>query len=226
MVPAGASSVEQHDPSPPRPQTVTESPARPMSSAVPPWLPNLITGIRIALVLVFLVVAEAERAAATTGAGGRAAGLGALAVFLAIGLSDLADGWVARRFGLQSQSGAILDAFADKLAQVVVLAYLTLSTGPPFTSIPMWLLLVVVARDLLLGGSWLVTALQGRPVRVIHRPHGKIASTLLFFLLLGVLAGLGPGLVTPWAVVVAAVVIGSTVQYGREGWARLNPPGA
>jgi cardiolipin synthase len=178
--------------------------------------------MRIALVVVFLVVAEAERAA---GAVGRAAGMGALAVFLAIGLSDLVDGWVARRFGLQSQAGAILDAFADKLAQVVVLAYLTLSSGPPFTSVPLWLLLVVVARDLLLGGSWLVTALQGRPVRVVHRPHGKIASTLLFSLLVGVLAGLGPRLVTPFAVVVAAVVIGSTVQYGREGLARLNPPG-
>ena len=175
--------------------------------------------------MVFLVVAEAERAAATAGGGGRAAGLGALAVFLAIGLSDLVDGWVARRFGLQSQAGAILDAFADKLAQVVVLAYLTLSSGPPFTSVPLWLLGVVVARDLLLGGSWLVTAFQGRPVRVVHRPHGKIASTLLFFLLVGVLTGLGPRLVTPFAAVVAAVVVGSTVQYGREGLARLKLPG-
>lgn len=189
---------------------------------MPPWLPNLITGIRIALVLVFLLVAQAERAA---GAVGRAAGLGALAVFLAIGLSDLVDGWVARRFGLQSQSGAILDAFADKLAQIVVLAYLTLSSGPPFTSIPLWLLLVVVARDLLLGGSWLVTALQGRPVRVVHRPHGKIASTLLFVLLLAVLAGVGAAWVGPMSLVVATAVIGSTVQYGREGWSRLNPPG-
>lgn len=189
---------------------------------MPSWIPNLITGIRIVLVLVFLVVAEAERAA---GAVGRTAGLGALVVFLAIGASDLLDGWVARRFGLQSQSGAILDAFADKLAQVVVLAYLTLSSGPPFETLPLWLLVVVVARDLLLGGSWLLTALQGRPVRVVHRPHGKIASSLLFLLLVAVLAGAGSALVRPLTMVVALVVIGSSVQYGREGWARLDRPG-
>jgi cardiolipin synthase len=187
------------------------------------WLPNLITAIRIALIPVFLVVAESGRAALDTGATPAEARLGALAVFVAIGLSDLLDGFLARRYGLQSQSGAILDAAADKLAQVVVLAYLTLTPGPPFADLPLWLFLLVVGRDLLLGGSWVAFAALGRKVRVIHRSHGKMASSLLFSLLVWVLVDLPHAAVPALSAAVAVVIVASTVQYLREGWTRRPP---
>ena len=147
-----------------------------MSPSVPPWLPNLVTVIRISLIPAFLLVAgQARAASAQGGSPERLQGL-AFAVLLALGLSDLLDGWLARRFGLESQVGAVLDAFADKLAQVVLLGFFSLTEGAPFGSLPLWLFLAALARDLLLGSSWLVTQLRGTPVLVVHRAHGKASS--------------------------------------------------
>jgi cardiolipin synthase (CMP-forming) len=51
----------------------------------------------------------------------------AVAVLLVAGLSDLLDGWVARRFGLATVTGAVLDPIADKLFVLTVAASLLLS---------------------------------------------------------------------------------------------------
>ena len=72
-----------------------------------------------------------------------------LALFLLAGFTDLADGYLARRFGWGSQLGSYLDPIADKLMMsslFVVLAYSGI--------IPWWLVGIVLGRDLaiLLGG--------------------------------------------------------------------------
>ncbi|HBU57978.1 MAG TPA: hypothetical protein DEB33_09550, partial [Gemmatimonadetes bacterium] len=43
-----------------------------------------------------------------------------------MGVTDLLDGWVARRFGLVSQLGAVVDAVSDKLVQIVLVCFFTL----------------------------------------------------------------------------------------------------
>jgi cardiolipin synthase len=60
-------------------------------------------------------------------------------------LSDAADGFLAKRYGWQSELGAVLDPAADKLLLVTVfitLAYLKL--------VPLWLMAVAVARDVII----------------------------------------------------------------------------
>lgn len=83
----------------------------------------------------------------------------AFIVFLLAGLSDGVDGFLARRFGLQSRLGALLDPIADKAllsGVMVLLAWLGL--------LPVWLALLVVARDgLISGGYGLLWALGLRP---------------------------------------------------------------
>ncbi|NBB92539.1 MAG: CDP-alcohol phosphatidyltransferase family protein [Gammaproteobacteria bacterium] len=67
----------------------------------------------------------------------------ALAVFA--GVSDLLDGWLARRFSWQSRWGGIFDPLADKL--LMVAGYLTLGW---LGELPWWLIGLVILRDLVI----------------------------------------------------------------------------
>lgn len=108
-------------------------------------LPNLITVSRIALVPVLILVLKDHEYGV------------ALAVFLAAGISDALDGFVAKRFGYVSHLGAILDPLADKALLVGAYVMLTLLGHVPF-----WLMLTVAFRDLLIIGGYLVyTSLHG-----------------------------------------------------------------
>ncbi len=69
----------------------------------------------------------------------------ALALFLFASLSDLIDGWLARRFAWESSLGRLLDPAADKILLLTVLISLTLSDV-----LPMWAGVTLVLRDVLL----------------------------------------------------------------------------
>lgn len=102
-------------------------------------LPNLISALRILLVLPVLVLLWHGHFA------------GALMLFAVAGASDAVDGYLARRFGWSSALGGWLDPIADKTMMVstyLMLAWLGL--------IPLWLLAAVVARDAVIAtGSML-----------------------------------------------------------------------
>jgi cardiolipin synthase len=106
----------------------------------------------------------------------------ALVVFAVAALTDLLDGYIARRQGSQSRLGAFLDPMADKLlltASFVTLTYLK--------ALPFWIAAVVISRDVILAlGTALIYMLGGR---VHPRPTwaGKAAT---FFQILTVLTGL------------------------------------
>jgi cardiolipin synthase len=96
-------------------------------------LPNAITVSRILLVAPIAVSLAHHRLLSTIGLFGVAA------------FSDAADGFLAKRYGWQSELGAMLDPIADKLLLVTVfiaLAYLRL--------VPVWLMVSAVARDLII----------------------------------------------------------------------------
>jgi cardiolipin synthase len=108
-------------------------------------LPNLITLSRIALVPVLILLLKDQEYAA------------ALIVFMIAGLSDGLDGLIAKRWGLTSHLGAVLDPLADKILLVSSYVMLTLLGHVPF-----WLMLSVVFRDLLIVAGYLVyTTLVG-----------------------------------------------------------------
>ena len=109
------------------------------------YLPNLLTVLRIAAVPVIVVLLENESYDL------------ALLLFLAAGISDGLDGYIAKRFHCQTRLGAILDPIADKLLLVSGFGMLTLLEWLPF-----WLLVTVVFRDLLIVGGYMVlVALHG-----------------------------------------------------------------
>src|SRR5256885_9001748 len=87
----------------------------------------------------------------------------ALVVFVAAALTDLLDGYVARRHGLSSRLGAFLDPMADKL--LLVSSFVTLTW---LKALPFWIAAVVISRDLILMVGALVIHMAGR--RLFPRP--------------------------------------------------------
>lgn len=187
-------------------------------TAIPSWLPNAISAARIALVPVWGLLAEGCRAAALAGGDPAPWRRASVAVLLAIGLSDVGDGQLARRFGLTTRMGATLDAFADKLTQVALVTFLTFRGAPAFPELPLWFLVVLVGRDLLLGLGWLWARrrLHG-DVEVVHRLHGKAASAVLFGVLLLTTADASGPVLMPALVVLASWIALSNLAYVRAG---------
>ena len=96
-------------------------------------IPNLISIFRILLVPFFLVFIFNDRF------------LAALVIFVLAGLSDAADGLVARLFNQKSRLGSYLDPLADKCLLIASFISLTI-----MRIIPLWLTALVIARDILI----------------------------------------------------------------------------
>jgi cardiolipin synthase (CMP-forming) len=107
------------------------------------FLPNLLTLGRMIVVppIVWLLLIEQYQWAL------------ALAIFA--GVSDLLDGWLARRFGWQSRFGSFADPLADKL--LMVAAYLTLGW---LGELPWWLIGLVIFRDVVIVGGGMIYHLR------------------------------------------------------------------
>src|ERR1051326_9618384 len=89
--------------------------------------------------------------------------LAAFLLFLAAGVSDAIDGYLAKRFAMTSDLGAYLDPLADKA--LIVSIYVTLGVSG---EIPVWLVILVVSRDIMIVGAVLLAwlggeALPGKP---------------------------------------------------------------
>lgn len=126
----------------------------------------------------------------------------AFLLFLIAGISDALDGYLAKRFGWQTELGAYLDPLADKALLVSIYVVLGL-----FSHIPAWLVLAVVSRDILIVGAILLSWMMARPVPV--RPllvskvntAGQIILAAMVLGDLGFLLGLEPLVsVVIWAV--------------------------
>jgi cardiolipin synthase len=85
----------------------------------------------------------------------------AFVLFVAAGISDAVDGFLAKRFGMASELGAYLDPLADKA--LIVSIYLTLGING---LIPQWLVILVVSRDILIVGGIMLSWLIGKPLKI------------------------------------------------------------
>lgn len=97
----------------------------------------------------------------------------AFVFFTISGITDIADGFIARKFNLISNFGKLMDPLADKLTQIATLASLV------FTDIiPVWILLVVFLKEFIMicGASFL----YGKDVVVYSKWYGKLATVLLY----------------------------------------------
>jgi cardiolipin synthase len=140
-------------------------------------------------------------------------------VFIAAGLSDALDGYIAKRFDRRTRIGALLDPAADKAMLTAVYVSLGLAG-----QLPAWLVLLVVSRDFLIIVGFFLIQAAAVPKQLDPLYISKV-NTLLQIALVGfVLAGLGLGIETGWAnwLIVAAAV--TTVLSGFSylvRWARI-----
>ena len=182
---------------------------------MPPWVPNAISALRVLLVPVWLVLAVRARAIALSD--GEVDRTALLVALVTLGVSDLVDGFIARRWTLTSNFGATLDAVADKLAQVATVTFLVFLGAPGFTPLPWWLWLALLVRDGALAVGFFLVYRKHREVHVEHQWHGKASSLLLFVvILLGTAAAPELWVIAGSAASLALIVPG-TVAYVREG---------
>ena len=99
----------------------------------------------------------------------------AVAVLALSGVTDWADGKLARLLDQSSRLGALLDPAADRLYIVATLVALALREV-----VPIWLVLLLVGREVVLGGALLVLRRHGYPPLQVHY-LGKAATFLLLY---------------------------------------------
>jgi cardiolipin synthase (CMP-forming) len=163
-------------------------------------LPNVLSVLRLVGVPIFLWAILAEHDVI------------ALVTLMLSGLSDYLDGKIARRFGLESRLGQLLDPFADRLYIATTLLGLALRD-----IIPWWLVVLLVGREVLLAGVlwWIRRYGQvGLPVHFV----GKAATFNLLYAFPLLLLGDGTSTFAEWALPIGwAFAWWGTVLYWIAG---------
>ena len=85
----------------------------------------------------------------------------AFILFVVAGVSDGIDGFLAKRFQMKSELGAYLDPLADKA--LIVSIYISLGIA---TALPIFLVILVVSRDIMIVSAFLLSLLVGKPMPI------------------------------------------------------------
>ncbi len=143
-------------------------------------IPNALTTLRVLLAAIFLTLLSFYHHPATNNWTLPAA----TALFIIAALTDALDGFLARKWGVVSLFGRVMDPFADK---ILILGAFLMLAGPSFvshaghsvTSVAPWMVAIILARELL------VTSLRGayesRGVSFAAGWAGKAKMTLQSF---------------------------------------------
>jgi CDP-diacylglycerol--glycerol-3-phosphate 3-phosphatidyltransferase len=106
-----------------------------------------------------------------------------LILFALSGLTDLADGPLARLSHLPSERGALLDTLADLPLTVAVLIYFIRSYGTLFYTFLPWIIMTVAIRITAI----IVTAYRFKAFAILHTWLNKVSGLLLFLLPFGLI---------------------------------------
>jgi phosphatidylglycerophosphate synthase len=161
-------------------------------------VPNILSSSRVALAAGFVVVGDANTRLALVGLAG---------------VTDVLDGWIARRARVTSKWGALIDPIADRVfALVAVSSFLfsgELSTIGYF---------VMISRDIMTAVGFLVARAVTwlRPIQFKARISGKLVTVLQFATFIALLKL--PNLVTACLVLVGAASLISIVDYTFALW--------
>ena len=173
---------------------------------------NFITTIRIILAPVFVIYLIDDRF------------LSALVVFVICGVSDGADGLVARLYNQKSRIGTILDPLADKM--ILVAAFVVSGVRG---LLPSWLPVLVISRDVLILLGVLVLYLTGLKFTLRPSLLSKATTCLQFITVIAVLARefltLPGGFFAGLFILTGALTVSSGLHY-MTLWFRFMGEGA
>ena len=166
-----------------------------------PYIPNLLTVLRIVAVPVLIVLLTYEMFEA------------AVLLFGLAGISDGLDGYIAKRYHYETRLGAILDPVADKALIISCFVMLTILNYLPF-----WLMVTVAFRDVVIIGGYVVVVLLQGEVKMQPSRVSKLNTVFQICLVGWVLIQLAISVHIPylvWTLVIAVTVttIWSGVHY-------------
>lgn len=124
-------------------------------------VPNILTIIRFLLIPVIILFAFQDNYVAT------------IIVLTISGLTDILDGYIARKFNFITDFGKLMDPLADKATQIALLGTLTIQK-----IIPLWIIVIVLIKEFLMisGASFL----YGKELVVSSKWYGKLATVLFY----------------------------------------------
>lgn len=173
-------------------------------------LPNALTILRLAMAgpIAALVVYDRSELA--------------LVLFIAAGASDGLDGWLAKRFGWQSQLGGWLDPLADKALVLAVCIALALHGD-----LPHWLLALIATRDLVIVAGAVTFHFGFAPLHAAPTVVGKLTTlsllvTVVVLLWRNVSGDVPTGLIDALTWLCAALLMASGVDYVRRWGAKAR----
>jgi CDP-diacylglycerol--glycerol-3-phosphate 3-phosphatidyltransferase len=182
-------------------------------------IPNLLTLLRIALIPVFVVIFYIPVPWARPVCA---------AVFGIAALTDLIDGWLARRWDQTSPLGAFLDPVADKLMVAVALVLLVQGRPEVLLALPA---AVIIGREITVSALREWMAEIGARAAVAVNVWGKVKTTAQMIAILLLILG-GPvfgisidGLALVLLYVAALLTLWSMIQYLRAAWPSLTRAG-
>jgi CDP-diacylglycerol--glycerol-3-phosphate 3-phosphatidyltransferase len=137
---------------------------------------NRITLSRLMLTVLFVLALNSSWQYARTSA---------LVIFLVAGLTDFIDGEIARRYGVITNFGKLMDPLVDKI--MMAAAFISLV---PLKAVPAWAATAVVARDFLITGLRMMATAKGRilPAERLgkHKTSWQIITVIFFLALLSI----------------------------------------
>lgn len=124
-------------------------------------IPNILTIIRFLLIPLLIVFALENDYIAV------------IVILTISGITDILDGYIARKFKFITNFGKLMDPLADKATQIALLIILTVQR-----IIPIWIIVIVITKEFLMvsGASFL----YGKELVVSSKWYGKLATVLFY----------------------------------------------
>jgi CDP-diacylglycerol--glycerol-3-phosphate 3-phosphatidyltransferase len=184
-------------------------------------LPNLLTLLRIFFVplLVAALLADGTWIARWQSLIPISREMFALGAFLIAALTDLLDGYLARRWGQVTTVGTLLDPIADKLLVSAALISLV-----DIHRAPAWIVILIIGREFAVSGLRSIAAASGYTIRASELGKTKMVAQVAAISL--VIGGIKwpelekPALIGMWAVMIFGIV--SAADYFRKFWRRVD----
>lgn len=155
-------------------------------------IPNMLTILRIILVPVYLYLFYTS---------GENHLLYAGMAFIVAGISDILDGYIARKYDLATKIGAALDPFADKLMTFAVLISFT-TAG----LIPSWVLMILGAKEvIMILGGFVLYLFKGNKVLPANK-YGKTATVSFYAAILSIVFKLSYSYITKTLILITVVL--------------------
>jgi CDP-diacylglycerol--glycerol-3-phosphate 3-phosphatidyltransferase len=182
-------------------------------------LPNILTVVRIFFVPLLVAAVVEEGLELKLGNVLITNEILALVIFIAAALTDLLDGYLARRWGQITTVGTLLDPIADKLLVSAALISLV-----QVQEIAGWMAVIIIAREFAVTGLRSIAAAEGFTIKARGLGKTKMVSQIIAISLV-LLSIRWPSLHTiamvwMWGVVVFAVI--SAVDYFLKFWRRID----